>query len=75
MRDVEAQWTRLSDLPDDALLDLEAHAVEVRRRAFIAMFETPDDVVPEMFDALDIRCRLLSAEIARRCSAELDALC
>jgi hypothetical protein len=38
------------------------------------MFETPDDVVPEMFGALDVRCRLLSAEIARRCSAELDAL-
>jgi hypothetical protein len=74
VREVERHWTRLSDLSDDTLLDLEAHALEVRRRAFIAMFEKPDDVLPEMFGALDVRCRLLSAEIARRCSGELDAL-
>jgi hypothetical protein len=77
MRDVEEDWTRLQALPDDALLALEAHALDVRARASAAIRDEGRDnrsALIAMFGALDLRCGLLSAEISRRCAAEVDTL-
>jgi hypothetical protein len=74
MREADADQVRLSELPDDALLDLEHHAVDVRTRCWLAMLGTGNDELAAMFGALDVRVRLLQDEVARRCDAELDSL-
>jgi hypothetical protein len=78
VRDIEEDWTRLQALPDEALLALEAHALDVRARASAAIRDVDGDNRPAlvaMFGALDLRCGLLSAEVSRRCAAEVDLLC
>ena len=74
MREANADRVRLSELPDDALLELEHHAVDIRTRCWLAMLGTGNDELAEMFGALDVRVRLLQDEIARRCEAELDSI-
>jgi hypothetical protein len=78
MRDGEDDWTRLEELPDEALLALETHAMDVRARAWAAIREVDRgdrSALIAMFGALDLRCGLLSGEVSRRCAAEVDALC
>ena len=74
MREVDADWVRLPELPDDALLELEHHAIEVRTRCRFALLGTGNDELAETLGALDVRVRLLQNEVARRCDAELDGL-
>jgi hypothetical protein len=74
MREANADALRLSELPDDALLELEHHAVDVRARCWLAMLGTGNDELGAMLGALDVRVQLLQNEVTRRCSAEIDRL-